>query len=135
MTALDLQTGEEVWRNSSHMVRESIGVSPDGKQVYAKLMNDSIVAVPTSDREFKTNWIIDAGIGYDHNPCPVLGTERMVIGATRNGLIVSIDPKTREVLWKFKAGNSSVNKMIFQSPNTIWFTMIEGNIMALESLL
>ena len=43
MTAIDLTTGKQLWRTYQSKVRESIGLSADGKRLYAKTMQDSIV--------------------------------------------------------------------------------------------
>ena len=43
MTAIDLKTGNTVWRTFQSMVRETIGLSEDGERIYSKTMNDSIV--------------------------------------------------------------------------------------------
>lgn len=132
MTALDRKTGTQVWRTNKHQVRESMGISPDGKQVYAKLMNDSIIAMSTSANSPETLWTIDAGIEYDHNPCPVEANSKMVVAATKNGLVVAVSPNGNEVLWQYKAGNSSVNKLIFDDSENIWMSLMEGRIMQIK---
>jgi outer membrane protein assembly factor BamB len=114
-------------------VRESIGISPEGSEVYAKLMNDSVIAVSATSNLPETLWAVNAGFGYEHNPCPVLATKESVIVATRNGLLIAIDPITRNILWKYKAGNSSVNKVIVDNNKSFWFTLMEGKIMGINS--
>ena len=47
MTAIDLETGETIWRTKRSMVRETIGLSEDQKRIYSKTMNDSIVCYST----------------------------------------------------------------------------------------
>ncbi len=131
MTALDRRTGEVIWRTDKHQVRESMGHSPDGKQIYAKLMNDSIIAMSSESNSPETLWAIDAGIGYDHNPCPLAANKKMVIGATKNGLISAIAADGEKVLWKHKAGNSSVNKMVIDNDSSLWLTLMEGRVLKL----
>jgi outer membrane protein assembly factor BamB len=80
----------------------------------------------------KTEWSIDAGIGYDHNPCPVVATENVIIGATKNGLLSAVDINGEKVLWKYKAGNSSVNKMVISDSGDVWISLIEGKILRLN---
>jgi outer membrane protein assembly factor BamB/predicted phosphodiesterase len=133
MTAIDLKTGMEVWRTAKHKVRESMGISPDGAEVFAKLMNDSIVSVSATGRSLKTLWAIDAGIQYDHNPCPLIASENLVVGATKNGLVTVIDRRTRSVAWMHKTGNSSVNQLLFDASGNIWLSSIEGKIVRLSS--
>lgn len=133
-TALHLKTGKEIWRTNKHRVRESMGMSSDGKLVYAKLMNDSIIAVNTTGDSFELNWAVNAGTGYDHNPCPVAENGKLVAGATKNGLIVAIDSKTQAILWKYKTGNSLVNKLVFNG-ETLWYTTSDGKIVSLTHIL
>ncbi len=131
MTAIDLKTGLQVWRTGKHQVRESMGISPDGKEVFAKLMNDSIVSISAINKTFKTNWAIDAGIAYDHNPCPLIVSDELVIGATKNGLITAINRKEKIVTWMHKTGNSSINELLFDGSENIWFSSTEGKVVRL----
>ncbi|MGQ1890199.1 outer membrane protein assembly factor BamB family protein [Thermophagus sp. OGC60D27] len=126
MTALDLKTGKEIWRTNKHKVRESMGMSPDGNQVYAKLMNDSIIAMSSHTVLPKTIWAIDAGIGYDHNPCPITAGERWVAGATKNGLVTVVSSRGDQILWQYKVGNSSINKLVPDEKDGLWLTLMEG---------
>jgi outer membrane protein assembly factor BamB len=128
MTALDLKTGQLIWRTNKHMVRESMGISPDGGQIYAKLMNDSVVSVNAAGSGFRTLWALDAGNGYDHNPCPVAADTQRVLIANKNGVITALSPKGYSVLWRHKFGNSSVNKLVIDGAGNVWASLIEGKI-------
>jgi outer membrane protein assembly factor BamB len=134
MTAIDIRTGKEIWRTNRHHVRESMGASPDGSLIYAKLMEDTIIAVSALENMPVTVWKTDAGFGYEHNPCPVTVTEKQVIAGTRDGMIISIDPVTKAVLWKYKAGTSSVNKIVTDSKGISWFTLMEGKIVGIKTI-
>jgi outer membrane protein assembly factor BamB/Icc-related predicted phosphoesterase len=134
MTAIDIASGKEIWRTSRHQVRESMGASPDGSMVYAKLMNDTVIAMSALGDFPKTLWAVNAGFGYEHNPCPVMATNDLVIAGTANGLLVAIDPKTRMIAWKYKAGNSLVNKVIVDQHQTFWFTLTEGKVLGIKSI-
>jgi outer membrane protein assembly factor BamB/predicted MPP superfamily phosphohydrolase len=133
MTALDISTGKEIWRTGRHHVRESMGASADGKVVYAKLMNDTVIAVSATADLPSTLWKVDTGFGYEHNPCPVTTDGDMVVASTRDGLIVAIDSRTRKVLWKYKAGTSSVNKVVADNHHTLWLTLMEGRILGIKT--
>lgn len=130
-TALDLRTGKEIWRTNRYKVRESMGISPDGKEVYAKLMNDSIIAVSALSRTFELSWAVNAGTGYDHNPCPLESNGKLVTGASKNGLVVAINPEEKAIRWKYKTGNASVNKLIYQKDGSLWLTTTDGKIISL----
>jgi outer membrane protein assembly factor BamB len=134
MTAININTGKEIWRTNMHQVRESMGASPDGSFVYAKLMNDTVISVSSSENSPKTIWAVNAGFGYEHNPCPIVATNELVIAATRNGMLVAINPETKSIVWKYKAGNSSVNKVIAGKQQTFWFTLVEGKIVGIKTI-
>ena len=44
ISAIDVTDGKTFWRNNDTTVRESIGISADGKWIYGKTMQDTIVA-------------------------------------------------------------------------------------------
>lgn len=132
MTAIDLASGKQLWRTHKHQVRESMGVSPDGTQVFAKLMNDTVVSVCATSQNFKTLWAVDAGFGYDHNPCPIVADSHTLFTATRNGLVIALDTESQKVLWKHKTGNSAVNFLhLNEHDGLLWFSTTDGSIIAL----
>lgn len=130
MTALDLATGQEVWRTNKHQVRESMGTSADRQSVFAKLMNDSIIAVSTKSKDFQTLWTLDAGFGYDHNPCPIVVHDNLLFAATKNGLVMAIDIQKQELVWKHKVSNSAINFMHAEN-NRLWLTSADGKVVSL----
>jgi outer membrane protein assembly factor BamB/predicted phosphohydrolase len=132
MTAIDLVSGRQIWRDCSHQVRESMGISPDKRQVYAKLMNDSVISVSTLGDRFNLNWAISAGFGYEHIPCPIVSNDIELIAGTREGVIISVDPRGKGVNWKYKAGNSSINKILLTSKGPVFATLSEGKIISLK---
>lgn len=134
MTAIDINSGKEIWRTKKHQVRESMGISPDGGQVYAKLMNDSVIAVSATADYPETLWAVNAGFGYEHNPCPVLATNESVIVATRNGVLIAIDSNTHSILWRYKAGYSAINKVATDKNRSLWLTSAEGKIIELKTI-
>jgi len=134
MTAIDLATGQTLWRDNSRHVRESMGISADGKRVYAKLMNDTILAVSAEAATFRILWETNARFGYEHNPCPILESNGVVYAGTKNGLFIAADAATGKVLLEHKAGNSSINKIVADKEGNIWVTLIEGRILQYKKL-
>ncbi len=132
MTALDLRSGEQIWRNCKYKVRESMGISEDKSHIYVKLMNDSVIAVSTLNNRFKLDWSINAGFGYEHNPCAIVTLHDQIIVGTREGVVISINPVDPKINWKYKAGNSAVNKLFSDGRNMIFVTLSEGKIISLE---
>lgn len=132
-TALDLTDGRQIWRTNRFQVRESMGLSPDGKVMYAKLMNDSVAAISTIHQTFTPLWVIDAGFGYEHSPCPLLTFGKQVIVSTREGTLIGINADTRQINWRYKAGISSANKMLHSGKNRIYATFGEGLVIGVET--
>lgn len=128
MTALDLQTGRQLWRSGQFTVRESQCGSVDGKRVYGKTMNGRIVAVDAAAPEYRCLWNVDAKFGYEHNPCPLLEHDGIVFAGSRQGILAAVDAGPRRLLWTYKCGNSSINKIAAGPDGGIWVTLIEGKI-------
>jgi outer membrane protein assembly factor BamB len=128
MTAIDIETGETVWRTFQSMVRETIGLSEDRQRVYSKTMNDSIVAYSTLGNLPKQIWASDAGFGYEHAPSMPVEKDGVVFGSTKNGLMFALDAMSGKVLWKHKVGNSLINTVVPLSNRQVLFTATGGEI-------
>jgi outer membrane protein assembly factor BamB len=128
MTALSLSDGHAIWRDNRYTVRESQGISEDGKTVYGKTMDGRLVAASTEASEYTSLWTADAGLGYEHAPCPILEKDGVVYLGSRNGMVVAVNATTHNVLWRFKAGNSEVNRFTADAKGNIYFSLIEGKI-------
>jgi outer membrane protein assembly factor BamB/predicted phosphodiesterase len=137
-TCLDAETGKQIWRTNKYKVRETVGISEDGKTVYSKCMWDTVVAISTeypseiqdtqSSNEPKTRWAVHAGFGYEHNPAMPLEKEGTLWVSTKNGLLLGMDAKTGKVLWRHKIGNSILNTPLPLSGKECIFTSSEGTI-------
>ena len=75
ISAIDALSGATLWQNNETRVRESIGLSQDGKYVYGKTMQDTIVAYATSRTAQKPAWLMNAGFGYEHVPSMLIEKE------------------------------------------------------------
>lgn len=131
MTALELKTGHEIWRSNRHQVRESMGGFAPAHEVYAKLMNDSIIAISALGNEMQTLWVADATFGYDHNPCPIVSDGRYVFAATRYGNLVAVDTGTKSLAWKHKADHTAINFISPGADNVLWISTAGGLITAI----
>ena len=129
MTALDRHTGKEIWRDNSYKYRESIGVSEDGKTVYAKTMDGELVAVGTEGDVWNLLWVVDMGLGYEHAPCIVVEKDGVVYAGSRRGIITAVDPHERKVLWSVPVGVSEINGIdIDPFTGDIYASLIEGTV-------
>lgn len=128
MTALDRATGRQLWRDNSYRYRESMGASPDGKAVYAKTMDGELVAVDATAPQWKTLWVTDMGIGYDHAPCVVAQTGTTVLAGSRHGVVTALDAATGRLLWQRQLGTSEVNGIEIAPDGSAWLSLIEGTV-------
>lgn len=126
MTAIEIETGNTVWRTFQSMVRETIGLSEDGERIYSKTMNDSIVCYSTKGSHPHELWASNVGFGYEHAPSMQVEKDGIVFGSTKEGLIFALEAKTGKVLWKHKIGNSLISTVVPLSGNRILFTATEG---------
>ena len=134
-TCLDAETGAEIWRTKEYKVRETVGLSEDGKTVYSKCMWDTVVAISTatppllnSTQSYSTLWTSHADFGYEHNPAMPLEKGGVLWVSTKNGLLLGMDAKTGVVLWRHKIGNSILNTPLPLSATDCIFTSSEGTI-------
>ncbi len=128
MTCIDLNSGKTKWRtNEKYRVRESLGVSADGKTVYAKTMDGELIAVDATADEYKLLWVVDMGLGYEHAPCIVAECDGVVYAGSRRGIVTAIDSKEKKMLWSLPLGVSEING-IDVADNGIYISLIEGSI-------
>jgi outer membrane protein assembly factor BamB len=132
MTAINIETGETVWRTKQSMVRETIGLSEDGQRVYSKTMNDSIVCFAAAGDTPCQLWASDVKFGYEHAPSMPVEKEGVVFGSTKNGLMFALEAQTGRILWKHKVGNSLISTVVPLDRHRIFFTATGGEVGLLE---
>lgn len=126
MTAIDIETGNTVWRTFQSMVRETIGLSEDKERIYSKTMNDSIVCYSTKGNQPHKLWASNVGFGYEHAPSMQVEKNGVVFGSTKEGLIFALEAATGKVLWKHKTGNSLISTVVPLDNNRVLFTATSG---------
>ena len=127
-TCLDAETGKEIWRTNQYKVRETVGLSEDGKTVYSKCMWDTIVALDATSDAILPRWETNAAFGYEHNPAMPLEKDGVLWVSTKNGLLLGMNAHTGKVLWRHKIGNSILNTPLPLSDTECIFTSSEGTI-------
>ena len=126
MTAINIETGNTVWRTFQSMVRETIGLSEDKQRIYSKTMNDSIVCYSTKGDQPHKLWASNVGFGYEHAPSMQVEKNGVVFGSTKEGLIFALEATTGKVLWKHKTGNSLISTVVPLDNNRVLFTATSG---------
>ena len=130
-TAIDRATGKQLWRHHDNAVkvRESLGLSEDGKRAYAKTMDGTIVAMDTQSDDYHQLWDTDCGFGYEHAPCIVLEKDGYVYAGSRHGMLAVIDAATGKLLFRYEMGCSEVNGFeVDPVTGDIYCSLIEGCI-------
>jgi outer membrane protein assembly factor BamB/predicted MPP superfamily phosphohydrolase len=133
MTALDSDSGVEIWDSGAFSCRESIGISNDGKQVYIKNMTEGhVIAFETAANEQKIAWDCPAELGYEIGPSPITEIDELVFVPTSLGEIVAICKKTNTVKWRIKQGNALVNGVTPAGRQQLLATTLDGWVFALK---
>ncbi len=132
ISAINADDGKTLWRNNDAAVRESIGISEDGKWVYGKTMQDTIVAYATGRDKQHAAWKMHVGFGYEHVPSMLIEKEGQVFFGTRNGVVYSIDPSAQQLVWAHKIDNSMVNTVSVLTKNNIVASTMDGKVVLLR---
>jgi len=133
LTAIDITTGETVWRTFRSKVRESLGVSSDESCIFAKTMQDCVVCYSTLHDTPTQIWATDVGFGYEHAPSMPQEKDGVVYGGTVVGLVYALSAHTGEVIWKHKIGNSLINTVLPISDKEVLVTSSEGKLVLLRN--
>ncbi len=133
ISAIDALTGKTLWRNNDATVRESIGISEDGRWVYGKTMQDTIVAYATSRENQSAAWKMHVGFGYEHVPSMLMEEKGSVFFGTKNGVIYSIDPAAQKINWVYKIDNSMVNTVRPLGGKRLIASTMDGKVVLLEN--
>jgi len=133
MTALDAQSGEEIWDSGKYTCRESIGISNDGQLVYIKNMNEGNVdAFYTAPNQQKLAWECKADLGYEIAPSPITESKNLVFVPTTEGIVCAINKTTHQVVWKYKASNALVNHILPIGNRQVLISLLDGKVMCLK---
>ncbi|HTE29325.1 MAG TPA: PQQ-binding-like beta-propeller repeat protein, partial [Chryseolinea sp.] len=132
LSAIDVASGKTLWRNKGGGVRESIGVSENGKFVYGKSMQDTLVAYATSRENQKAAWKMNCGFGYEHVPSMLTEKDGQLFFGTKNGVVYAIDPLLRKIIWRHKIDNSMVNTVRVLDTHEIIVSTMDGKVVLLE---
>ncbi len=130
-TAIDRTTGKPLWRHHDPAVkvRESLGLSEDGKRAYAKTMDGTVVAMDTQSDDYRELWNTDCNYGYEHAPCIVLEKDGYIYAGSRRGMLAVLDAATGKLLFNYSMGSSEVNGFeVDPTTDDIYCSLIEGTI-------
>ncbi len=133
MTALELASGREIWGTDNLAVRESIGLSADGRRVYVRTTENVIAAVASDADAQETVWETDAGFGADTNSAMLVERDGVVFYGTKNGLLLALDAATGAVKWKHRVGAALINTVTPLSGRDVVVTDFDGRVTLVSS--
>jgi outer membrane protein assembly factor BamB/predicted phosphodiesterase len=132
ISAIDAATGTTLWRNNDGGIRESIGISADGKWIYGKSMQDTVVVYAANREKQFASWKMFCGYGYEHVPSMLIEKDGLVFFGTKNGVVYAIDPRQRKIAWRYKIDNSMVNTVRVLSSRRIVVSTMDGKVALLD---
>jgi outer membrane protein assembly factor BamB/predicted MPP superfamily phosphohydrolase len=133
LTAIDALTGKTLWRNNEATVRESIGISEDGKTIFGKTMNDEVVAYSAQPTDPGILWRLNLKFGYEHVPSMLIAKDKQVFFGTKNGVVYAFDPETQKASWAHKIDNSMVNTVNALSGKQVLVATMDGVVTLLAN--
>lgn len=133
MTALDARTGTEVWRRKidSIRVRESMGLSEDGKRVYVKTMDGQVLGVSTAADTMQIDWTSALQLPYELTPSAIAANDGQVFVPSHSGLVSSLDAVSGDVNWQYKLSNAMVNPMLPLDGQRLVASAMDGKVVCL----
>ncbi|HEX9614705.1 MAG TPA: PQQ-binding-like beta-propeller repeat protein [Bacteroidota bacterium] len=132
MTAIDAETGKTIWRTNRFQVRETVGLSEDSRRIYARCMNDTVVAFSAEADTAQPVWITNCGYGYDIDPSMPLEKDGTVFFGTKNGLVYALDGATGAIRWRHKIGVTVVHTPVPLDARRVLVADLDGRIVLLE---
>ncbi len=132
MTAINAQTGNTLWRTNRYRVRESIGISVDQKTIYAKCMQDTMVALFCSPVAPQVKWAVHAGFGYDIDPAMPAEKDGVLYFGTQRGFVYALEAETGNLLWKYRASAVEIHTVVPINEYQVVGTDMDGRIFMIE---
>ncbi|MCK9640811.1 MAG: PQQ-binding-like beta-propeller repeat protein [Prolixibacteraceae bacterium] len=132
LTALDENTGKEIWDSGKYSCRESIGISANGNLVFIKNMTEGNVdAFFTAATNQELAWECKADLGYEIAPSPLIESGKFLYVPTATGVVVAINTKTHQVAWKHKICNALINSVLPIGKGRILVSTMDGQVVCL----
>lgn len=128
MTAIEIETGKQIWRTDKYQVRETIGISEDEKKIFIRTMNDTILSLPCSSKLNEPVWITDCKFGYDISSAQIMEKDGTIFYPTKNGLVFALNSDDGKILWRYKVSNGYVNTVTPIDKNNLVITAFDGKI-------
>lgn len=124
--AVDARTGKTIWKAEGG--RESMGLSPDGEQVYVKTMFDSLFAFRTEPKQAVARWRVAGGFDYEIGPSPVTEQDGVVFVPTSEGFLFAYAAEDGSPLWDVRLSDGLVNYAQPVEPSRLLISTMDGYV-------
>lgn len=125
MTAIDLKTGQTLWREhqEAYRVRESMGLSFDKKLVLSKTMDGEVIGVPVGADSMEVAWKAELKLPYELAPTAIYSNKRFIFVPSDKGLLSAVDLSSGETKWQYKISNAMINPPLVLKDRVVVSTM------------
>src|SRR5574344_175181 len=135
--AIGAETGWQFWKAKGG--RESVGLSPDERQLYVKTMKDTVIAYNTQRNLPEKVWTSNVGFGYEIAPTPItsvggVGKEGkgLLFVPTDKGNIVALNCTDGSIAWRHRVGFALVNYIQPVGKNKLLVSTMDGVVALLQ---
>lgn len=128
LNAVEINSGTTLWRTGKYQVRETIGISANGDKIFVRTMNDSIIALPSSQVLEEPVWITNAEFGYDISAAQIVEKDEIIFYPTKTGELYALNSNNGEILWIHKVSSGYINTVTPITSNKIITTGFDGMI-------
>ncbi len=134
MTALDAQSGAEIWRHhvDTIRVRESMGLAADNRVVYVKTMDGNVYGMSTSADSMEIAWTSDLQLPYELAPSAIATNGREVFVPSHSGVLSALDGQSGDVVWQYKISNGMINPILPLGRRQVVASTMDGKIVKLK---
>ena len=133
LTAIDIETGNQLWRTGKYQVRETIGVSEDGNKLFIRTMNDTIFALPVSDKLEEPLWASNCGFGYEISSAQIVEKDGTVYYGTKNGEVLALDSDTGQIIFRQKISDGYLNTICPVSGKELITAGFDGKLIMIKA--
>lgn len=134
MTALDAQSGAEIWRHhvDTIRVRESMGLAVDSQFVYVKTMDGNVYGMSATADSMEIAWTSALQLPYELTPSAIATNGTQVFVPSHSGLLSALDARTGDVVWQHKITNGMVNPILPLGRRQVVASTMDGKIVKLK---
>jgi len=133
LAGIELETGRALWGTDNWAVRESIGLSADGRRVYVRTTDGVIAAVSSSADDAEAVWETESGFKTDFGSGQLVEKDGTVFYGTKDGVLLALDGATGAVIWKHRVGVTFINTVTPLSGREVVTTDFDGRVILLSA--